>query len=173
MTGAFTGNRPWGIGTGSSTGHLSREPRYPTLANSSRSGARAASACERCLQWARSSSTACRRACPSPCGVSHGHPRRESLSTLWKLLEGFLPTTSPSRGGRRKGEGEKSSCERGFIERSYWIPGSYASALSEQRNTLLRLLKNKSFKEQSMSKARLYTIDTSTTLESNKSLKRS
>ena len=28
--------------------------------------------------------------------------------------------------------------------RSYWIPGSYAPALSEKRNSFLRLLKNKS-----------------------------
>jgi hypothetical protein len=34
----------------------------------------------------------------------------------------------------------------------------------------LRLLKNKSVKEEGMAEARLYTIGTSTTLESNKSL---
>jgi hypothetical protein len=36
----------------------------------------------------------------------------------------------------------------------------------------VRLLKNKSFKEESMAKARLYTIGTSTTMESNKSQNR-
>src|SRR4029453_17534289 len=54
--------------------------------------------------------------------------------------------------------------------RSYWIPGSYAPALSEKCNSLLRLLKNKGFKEESMTKVGVYAIDTSTTLESNKSL---
>src|SRR5215510_12084990 len=55
--------------------------------------------------------------------------------------------------------------------RSYWIPGSYAPALSEKCNSLLRLLKNKGFKEESMTKVGVYAIDTSTTLESNKSLR--
>jgi hypothetical protein len=40
--------------------------------------------------------------------------------------------------------------------RSYWIPRSYTLALSEKHNAFLRLLKNKSFTEKSMSKARLY-----------------
>jgi len=53
--------------------------------------------------------------------------------------------------------------------RSYWIPGSYAPALSEKCNSLLRLLKNKGFKEESMTKVGVYALDTSTTLESNKS----
>jgi hypothetical protein len=53
--------------------------------------------------------------------------------------------------------------------RSYWIPGSYAPALSEKQNSFLRLLKNKSFKEERMTKVGLDTIGTSTTLESNKS----
>jgi hypothetical protein len=53
--------------------------------------------------------------------------------------------------------------------RSYWIPGSYAPALSEKRSSFLRLLKDKGFKEESMTKARLYTIGTHKTLESNKS----
>jgi hypothetical protein len=54
--------------------------------------------------------------------------------------------------------------------RSYWIPGSYASTLSEKRDLFLRLLKNKGFKDKSMSKVRPYVIGKSTTLESNKSL---
>ena len=53
--------------------------------------------------------------------------------------------------------------------RSYWIPGSYAPALSEKGNAFLRLLNNKSFREESMTKVGLYAIGTSTTLESNKS----
>jgi hypothetical protein len=53
--------------------------------------------------------------------------------------------------------------------RSYWIPGSYAPALSEKRNAFLRLLKNKGFKKESMTKVGLYAISKSTTLESNKS----
>ena len=56
-----------------------------------------------------------------------------------------------------------------FGKRSYWIPGSYAPALSEKRNSFLRLLKNKGFKKESMTKVGLYAISKSTTLESNKS----
>jgi hypothetical protein len=54
--------------------------------------------------------------------------------------------------------------------RSYWIPGSYAPALSEKCNSFLRLLKNKGFKEERMTKVGLHAIGKSTTLESNKSL---
>ena len=57
-----------------------------------------------------------------------------------------------------------------MLRRSCWIPGSYAPALSEKCNSLLRLLKNKGFKEESMTKVGVYALDTSTTLESNKSL---
>jgi hypothetical protein len=42
--------------------------------------------------------------------------------------------------------------------------------LSKKRNSFLRPLKNKGFKEERMTKVRGYAIDTSTTLESNKSL---
>ena len=42
--------------------------------------------------------------------------------------------------------------------RSYWIPGSYAPALSENRNSFLRLLKNKGFKEERMTKVGVYAI---------------
>ena len=42
--------------------------------------------------------------------------------------------------------------------------------LSKKGNAFLRLLKKKSFKEESLSKARVYAIRTSTPLESNKSL---
>jgi hypothetical protein len=38
--------------------------------------------------------------------------------------------------------------------RSYWIPGSYAPALSEKHNAFLRPLKNKGFKEESRTKFR-------------------
>jgi hypothetical protein len=58
----------------------------------------------------------------------------------------------------------------GFPGRSYWIPGSYASALSEKRNSSLRLLENKGFKKESMTKVELDALGKSTTLESNKSL---
>src|SRR5262245_13881012 len=57
-----------------------------------------------------------------------------------------------------------------FSWRSYWIPGSYAPALSEKHNTFPRLLKNKGFREESMTKVGLDALGTSTTLESNKSL---
>jgi len=56
-----------------------------------------------------------------------------------------------------------------ILQRSYWIPGSYAPTLSKNRNSFLRLLKNKGFKEERMTKIELYAIDKSTTLESNKS----
>ena len=58
---------------------------------------------------------------------------------------------------------------QGNYRRSYWIPGSYAPTLSKNRNSFLRLLKNKGFKEERMTKVGLYAIDKSTTLESNKS----
>ena len=58
-----------------------------------------------------------------------------------------------------------------LARRSYWIPGSYAPALSEKRNSFLRLLKNKGFKEERTTKVELYAIGSSTTLESNKSLR--
>ncbi len=53
--------------------------------------------------------------------------------------------------------------------RSYWIPGSYAPALSKKRSSFLRLLKNKGFKDERMTKVGLYAIGKFTTLESNKS----
>jgi hypothetical protein len=53
---------------------------------------------------------------------------------------------------------------------SYWIPGSYAPTLPENRDSFLRLLKNNDFKEERMTKVGLDAIGTSTTLESNKSL---
>jgi hypothetical protein len=56
--------------------------------------------------------------------------------------------------------------------RSYWIPGSYVPTLSENHNSFLRLLKNKDFKEGSITKVALDAVGTSTTLESNKSLPR-
>jgi hypothetical protein len=58
-----------------------------------------------------------------------------------------------------------------FRKRSYWIAGSYVPTLSENHNSFLRLLKNKGFKEERMTKVGLCAIDKSTTLESNKSLR--
>jgi RHS repeat-associated protein len=55
------------------------------------------------------------------------------------------------------------------VGRSYWIPGSYAPLLSKKQYSFLRLLKNKGFKAESMTKVGLNAIGTSTTLESNKS----
>jgi len=40
--------------------------------------------------------------------------------------------------------------------RSYWIPGSYATTLSENQNSFLRPLKNKGFKEERVTKIGLY-----------------
>jgi hypothetical protein len=57
-----------------------------------------------------------------------------------------------------------------MVRGSYWIPGSYAPAWSEKRNSFLSLLKNKGFKKESMTKVGLDAISKSTTLESNKSL---
>ena len=63
--------------------------------------------------------------------------------------------------------GEKPHAMR---HRSYWIPGSYVPVLSEKRNSFSELLKNKGLKEEKKAKVGLDAIDTSTTLESNKSL---
>src|SRR5262245_46256916 len=57
----------------------------------------------------------------------------------------------------------------GFERRSYWIPGSYAPVLSEKRNAFSGLLNNKGSKEERKTQVGLDAIDTSTTLESNKS----
>ena len=65
-------------------------------------------------------------------------------------------------------EGMRPGCLVNSI-RSYWIPGSYAPALSEKRHTFLRLLKNKGFKEESRTKTSLYALGIATPLESNKS----
>jgi hypothetical protein len=56
-----------------------------------------------------------------------------------------------------------------YGRRSYWIPGSYALTLSENRHSFLRLLKNKGFKDERMTKVGLCAIGQSATLESNKS----
>jgi hypothetical protein len=66
----------------------------------------------------------------------------------------------------------KKEQEYVFFGRSYWIPGSYAPSLSKKHHLFLRLLKNKGFQEESMTKVGLDAIGTSTTLESNKSLVR-
>jgi hypothetical protein len=63
-----------------------------------------------------------------------------------------------------------SVIRHGNVFRSYWIPGSYALALSEKHKSFLKLLKNKGFKEESMTKFGVDAIGMSTTLESNKSL---
>jgi hypothetical protein len=54
--------------------------------------------------------------------------------------------------------------------RSYWIPGSYALTLSENRDSFLRLWKNNNFKEERITKVGWYAIGNATTLEPNKSL---
>src|SRR5262249_56774284 len=63
------------------------------------------------------------------------------------------------------------SCSTILLRRSYWIPGSYAPTLFENHDSFLRLLKNKDFKEERMTKVELDATGTSTTLESNKSLR--
>ncbi len=69
-----------------------------------------------------------------------------------------------------KGHGATRHLQHSALSpRSYWIPGSYAPALSEKRNSFLMLLKNKGFKEERRTKIGLYAIGKSMTLESNKS----
>src|SRR5262249_19734451 len=75
----------------------------------------------------------------------------------------------PSANKRAKFQVGPAEGRPSYVFRSYWIPGSYAPALSEKRHSLLRLLKNKGFTEESMAKVGLYAISKSTTLESNKS----
>ena len=73
---------------------------------------------------------------------------------------------------QRKRLARPSSREhRKICGRAYWIPGAYAPALSEKRNSFLRLWKNKGFKQKSMTQVGLDAISTATTLESNKSLR--
>jgi transposase len=86
-----------------------------------------------------------------------------TMEGFWSLLRSWL---RPHRGISQ----EKLPLYLGFFERSYWIPGSYAPALSEKRHSFLRLLKNKGFKEESMTKVELYALGISTTLESSTSL---
>ena len=43
----------------------------------------------------------------------------------------------------------------GFVERAYWIPGSYAPTLSENHNSFLRTLKNKGFRGGENDKSRV------------------
>lgn len=62
------------------------------------------------------------------------------------------------------------SQERGFRQRSYWIPGSSAFTDFEHRSTFLMPLKNKGLKEERVAKVWVDHLDKSTTLESNKSL---
>src|SRR5215831_9044698 len=54
-------------------------------------------------------------------------------------------------------------------DRSYWIPGSSAPALPEKGNALIKPLIKKGFQEDKVTTMRLDDLDTSTTLESNKS----
>ena len=56
------------------------------------------------------------------------------------------------------------------MRRSYWIPGSYTSLLSKNRNVILSPLKSKGSKEEIVTKIGLYYLLKSTTLESTKSL---
>src|SRR6516164_7878817 len=53
--------------------------------------------------------------------------------------------------------------------RSYWIPGSYAPTLSEERHAFLRPLTKKGYTEERVITIGWYDIGKSTTLESNKS----
>jgi transposase len=71
---------------------------------------------------------------------------------------------------RLRKENARLKEERDILKRSYWIPGSYAPALSEKHNAFLRPLKNKGFKEESGAKFGLDAISMSTTLEADKSL---
>ena len=57
-----------------------------------------------------------------------------------------------------------------YRHRSYWIPGSYAPPVSENRSAFLRALKSKGFTAGRVAKIGADDLDNSTTLESNKSL---
>jgi hypothetical protein len=59
----------------------------------------------------------------------------------------------------------------GFLRTLLLDSGGLRSALSEKCNSFLRLLKDKGFREERMTKVGLYAIGKSTTLESNKSQK--
>jgi hypothetical protein len=60
-------------------------------------------------------------------------------------------------------------CSIDFSARSYWLLGSEVLTLSEKGNAFLSPLKNKGFKEESLTRMRVASLNTSTTLESNKS----
>jgi hypothetical protein len=90
---------------------------------------------------------------PGGGGLALWRWRLRTLPTVWALIVKPRLARAPT-----------------IRSRSYWIPGSYAPTLSENHDSLLRLWKNKGFKEEKMAQVGLYAIGTSTTLESNKSL---
>jgi hypothetical protein len=92
-------------------------------------------------------------------------PSHDDVRSFLRVLSQYCRTGSQRLIYLRGNPGEANNL------RSYWIPGSYAPALSEKCNSFLRLWKNKGFKEERMTKVELYAIGKSTTLESNKSHK--
>jgi hypothetical protein len=77
------------------------------------------------------------------------------------------PVTTPWAG--TSGNRVVSLQRVGQYQRSYWIPRSSTPALSEKHNSLVRLLNNKGFREESMTKVGLNALGKTATLESNKS----
>jgi hypothetical protein len=59
----------------------------------------------------------------------------------------------------------------GFLGRSSWIPGSYASIFPKALNSFLRPFKNKGFEVERMTKIGLYAFVNSTTPQSKKSVR--
>jgi hypothetical protein len=80
---------------------------------------------------------------------------------------GVFPEHTPCRSTEA---GTQGPCQGNRI-RSSWIPGSSAPTWSEHRNSFLRALKTKGFTKERVTKVRVYDRGTSTTLESNKSLR--
>ena len=78
----------------------------------------------------------------------------------------------PQATGTRPGAAHVKHFSRYYTFRSSWIPGSYASLVSKNRNVSLSPLKSKGFKEEIVTKIGLYDLLKPTTLESNKSLVR-
>src|SRR5262249_10111576 len=96
--------------------------------------------------------------------------RSRLISLIFSELVFGLPCCLPWARALAMPERTRSDIsDRSNSARSYWIPGSHALALSEKGDLFLSLLKNKGFREESITQVGLYAIGTSTTLESNKS----
>ena len=111
------------------------------------------------------------RAATTPWSTSTFQSELNDAVGIWKFFLIQVSRQSPRSFVRHSYRKRHRLDRRPIIARSYWIPGSYALALSEKGDSFLRLLKHKGFREENMTKVGLYAIGTSTTLESNKSHK--